>query len=66
MPGSEDMSRLHSHWRAEYFSTAWRTIEGDGFDVPRAIPAPQLGAVGPCIFLDHFVDFQSGRMGHIG
>jgi redox-sensitive bicupin YhaK (pirin superfamily) len=34
--------------------TAFRTLEGDGFEVRRAIPANDFEAVGPFIFLDHF------------
>ncbi|CAL4869221.1 hypothetical protein MMA231_03512 (plasmid) [Asticcacaulis sp. MM231] len=34
--------------------TAFRTLEGDGFEVRRAIPAKAYEAVGPFIFLDHF------------
>lgn len=33
---------------------AFRTLEGDGFEVLRALPARQLEAVGPFIFLDQF------------
>ncbi len=33
---------------------AFKTLEGDGFEVRRAIPAKQAQAVGPFIFLDHF------------
>lgn len=35
-------------------STAFRTLEGDGFEVRRAIPGAGFEAVGPFIFLDHF------------
>ncbi|ESQ85456.1 pirin family protein [Asticcacaulis benevestitus] len=43
--------------------TAFRTLEGDGFDVRRAIPAKAYEAVGPFIFLDHFgpIDFLPGE-----
>ena len=34
--------------------TALRTLEGDGFEVRRAIPSRAYEAVGPFIFLDHF------------
>ncbi len=34
--------------------TAFRTLEGDGFEVRRAIPSKGYDAVGPFIFLDHF------------
>ncbi|MBB5712498.1 pirin family protein [Sphingomonas xinjiangensis] len=33
---------------------AFRTLEGDGIEVLRAIPADGLESVGPFIFLDHF------------
>ncbi len=33
---------------------AFRTIEGDGFEVRRAIPSSTFEAIGPFIFLDHF------------
>lgn len=33
---------------------ALHTLEGDGFEVRRAIPAPTFEAIGPFIFLDHF------------
>lgn len=33
---------------------AFRTLEGDGFEVRRAIPARTFEAIGPFIFLDHF------------
>jgi len=33
---------------------AFRTIEGDGFEVRRAIPSSTFEANGPVIFLDHF------------
>ncbi|MGA0602006.1 pirin family protein [Caulobacter sp. KR2-114] len=35
-------------------STAFRTLEGDGFEVRRAIPGAGFEAIGPFIFLDHF------------
>jgi len=56
------VSGQHRHWRAEYVFAASRTLEGDGFEVRRAIPAPKLDAVGPFIFLDHFgpVDLAPG------
>jgi redox-sensitive bicupin YhaK (pirin superfamily) len=34
--------------------TAFRTLEGDGFEVRRAIPSRAFEAIGPFIFLDHF------------
>ena len=34
--------------------TAFRTLEGDGFEVRRAIPSKSYEAVGPFIFLDQF------------
>lgn len=42
---------------------AFRTLEGDGFEVRRAIPAQQYEAVGPFIFLDHFgpIDVKPGE-----
>ncbi|CCE10586.1 Pirin domain protein [Bradyrhizobium sp. STM 3843] len=33
---------------------AFHTIEGDGFEVRRAIPSSAFEAIGPFIFLDHF------------
>jgi len=33
---------------------AFRTLEGDGFEVRRAIPSRAYEAIGPFIFLDHF------------
>lgn len=33
---------------------AFHTLEGDGFEVRRAIPLPAFEAVGPFVFLDHF------------
>lgn len=33
---------------------AFHTLEGDGFEVARAIPAPAYEAIGPFIFLDQF------------
>ncbi|MBC9252818.1 pirin [Pseudomonas alcaligenes] len=33
---------------------ALHTLEGDGFEVRRAIPAQSFEAIGPFIFLDHF------------
>lgn len=43
--------------------TAFRTLEGDGFEVRRAIPANEFEAVGPFIFLDHFgpIDVKPGE-----
>jgi redox-sensitive bicupin YhaK (pirin superfamily) len=43
--------------------TAFRTLEGDGFEVRRAIPANAFEAVGPFIFLDHFgpIDVKPGE-----
>jgi redox-sensitive bicupin YhaK (pirin superfamily) len=42
---------------------AFRTLEGDGFEVRRAIPSHDLEAVGPFIFLDHFgpIDVRPGE-----
>ncbi len=34
--------------------SAFRRLEGDGFEVRRAIPADTYKAIGPFIFLDHF------------
>lgn len=39
---------------AERVLTAPRMLEGEGFEVRRALPAAGLPAVGPFIFLDHF------------
>ncbi len=45
----------HSQARAiDAVTTAFRTLEGDGFEVRRAIPGAGFEAVGPFIFLDHF------------
>ncbi|MDR3509544.1 MAG: pirin family protein [Caulobacteraceae bacterium] len=33
---------------------AFRTLEGDGFEVRRAIPSQHFEAIGPIIFFDHF------------
>src|SRR5207248_10902697 len=33
---------------------AFHTLEGDGFEVRRAIPSSAFQAIGPFIFLDHF------------
>ena len=42
---------------------AFRTLEGEGMEVRRAIPARSLEAVGPFIFLDHFgpIDMAPGK-----
>lgn len=42
---------------------ALHTLEGDGFEVRRAIPALGVEAVGPFIFLDHFgpIDVRPGE-----
>src|SRR5258707_8079769 len=42
---------------------AYLTLEGDGFEVRRAIPSQQYEAVGPFIFLDHFgpIDVKPGE-----
>ena len=42
---------------------AFKTIEGDGFDVLRAIPSQTSESVGPVIFLDHFgpIEFKAGE-----
>jgi len=44
-------------------STAFRTLEGDGFEVRRAIPGAGFESVGPFIFLDHFgpIDVRPGE-----
>ena len=39
---------------------AFRTLEGDGFEVRRAVPTAQAEAVGPFIFLDHFGPIDLG------
>lgn len=43
--------------------TAFRTLEGDGFEVRRAIPANAFEAIGPFIFFDHFgpIDVKPGE-----
>jgi quercetin 2,3-dioxygenase len=43
--------------------TAFRTLEGHGFEVLRAVPANDFEAVGPFIFLDHFgpIDVKTGE-----
>jgi len=43
--------------------TAFRTLEGDGFEVRRAIPSRAYEAIGPFIFLDQFcpIDVQPGE-----
>src|SRR5712671_2617615 len=42
---------------------AFHTIEGDGFEVRRAIPSSIFEAIGPFIFLDHFgpIDVKPGE-----
>jgi redox-sensitive bicupin YhaK (pirin superfamily) len=40
--------------KIETLLAAFQTLEGDGFEVRRAIPSPAFEAVGPFIFLDHF------------
>jgi redox-sensitive bicupin YhaK (pirin superfamily) len=42
---------------------AFRTLEGDGFEVRRVIPSPAFEAIGPFIFLDHFgpIDVRPGE-----
>lgn len=45
--------RTHETAVAQVFK-AFHTIEGDGFDVLRAIPSQRVESVGPVIFLDHF------------
>ncbi|HEY4134136.1 MAG TPA: pirin family protein [Alphaproteobacteria bacterium] len=42
---------------------AFRTLEGDGFEVRRAIPSQAYEAIGPFIFLDHFgpIDVKPGE-----
>ena len=39
---------------------AFRTLEGDGFEVRRAVPTADAEAVGPFIFLDHFGPIDLG------
>ena len=43
--------------------TAFRTLEGDGFEVRRAIPSRRFEAIGPFIFLDQFgpIDVAPGE-----
>lgn len=43
--------------------SAFHTLEGDGFEVRRAIPSADFDAVGPFIFLDHFgpIDVKPGE-----
>jgi len=43
--------------------SAFRTVEGDGFDVQRAVPGDTYESVGPFIFLDHFgpIPFKPGE-----
>ena len=43
--------------------TAFRTLEGDGFEVRRAIPSRAYEAIGPFIFLDQFgpIDVAPGE-----
>ena len=50
-------------WKIESVHDAFRTLEGDGFEVRRAIPASAYEAVGPFIFLDHFgpIDVKPGE-----
>ncbi|MDB6008559.1 MAG: pirin family protein [Gammaproteobacteria bacterium] len=50
-------------WTIESVHDAFRTLEGDGFEVRRAIPAREYEAVGPFIFLDHFgpIDVKPGE-----
>ena len=47
----------------ESVHSALHTLEGDGFEVRRAIPAQAFEAIGPFIFLDHFgpVDVKPGE-----
>jgi redox-sensitive bicupin YhaK (pirin superfamily) len=42
---------------------AFHTLEGDGFEVRRAIPSADFEAIGPFIFLDHFgpIDVRPGE-----
>ena len=42
---------------------AFHTLEGDGFEVRRAIPSDDFEAIGPFIFLDHFgpIDVKPGE-----
>jgi redox-sensitive bicupin YhaK (pirin superfamily) len=54
VPGRRDIASIHN---------AFRTLEGDGFEVRRAIPSEHVDAVGPFIFLDHFgpIDVRPGE-----
>lgn len=45
LPRERKIATLHS---------ATHTLEGDGFEVRRAIPSSAFEAIGPFIFLDHF------------
>ena len=45
LPRERKLATLHS---------ATHTLEGDGFEVRRAIPSSAFEAIGPFIFLDHF------------
>lgn len=42
---------------------AFHTLEGDGFEVRRAIPTQEFEAIGPIVFLDHFgpIDVRPGE-----
>jgi redox-sensitive bicupin YhaK (pirin superfamily) len=59
------MTTLTAHKNRTITSThtAFRTLEGDGFEVRRAIPSKGYEAVGPFIFLDHFgpIEFRPGE-----
>src|SRR5438046_8374780 len=45
LPRERNVATLHA---------AFHTLEGDGFEVRRAIPSSAFQAIGPFIFLDHF------------
>ena len=49
--------------RIESIHAAFRTVEGDGIDVLRAVPGQGYESVGPFIFLDHFgpIAWQDGE-----
>lgn len=45
---------MPEHRKIQSRHQAFHTIEGDGFDVQRAVPNAGYESVGPFIFLDHF------------
>jgi quercetin 2,3-dioxygenase len=53
LPRERNVATLHA---------AFHTLEGDGFEVRRAIPSSAFQAIGPFIFLDHFGPIE-GRPG---